>query len=76
MWKVNYTHTNEIKIHIPENLFFFMPTAPCNPMWSPIQILSRARPCLASKIDEIGRVQGGMAIDQKILKGWKRGWEE
>ncbi len=39
-------------------------TAPGIPRRSPIQVLTRARPCLASEIDEIGRAQGGMAVSE------------
>ena len=48
---------------IPPRSPFFVPTAPGLPRWSPIQILTRPDPASLLRSDEIGHVQGGMAVD-------------
>ena len=40
------------------------PTAPCVPRRSPIQVLTRPDPAWLPRSDEIGRVQGGMAVSK------------
>lgn len=47
-------------------MYFFQPTAPDIPRWSPIQVLTRPSPAQPPRSDEIGRVQGDVAVGQFV----------
>ena len=44
-------------------IFYFTPTAPGLPRWSPIKVLTRPEPASLPRLDRIRLVQGGMAVD-------------